>query len=95
MIDLGEVYDIRGFAYLARQDGGWNGAFAKTEFAISESDKTFDETAATTTFSKVRKAQIVELPKPIRGRFVRIRALSEVNGMAWGSAAEIGVLGTR
>jgi len=95
VIDLGEVYDIRGFAYLARQDGGWNGAFAKTEFAISESDKTFDETAATTTLGKVRKAQIVELPKPIRGRFVRIRALSEVNGMAWGSAAEIGVLGTR
>ena len=95
VIDLGDVYNIRGFAYLTRQDGGWNGAFAKTEFTVSPTDDSFGDVTATTTFGKVRKAQTVNLQTPARGRYVRIRILSEVNGKEWGSAAEIGIIGTK
>jgi|GEM_PF-62880 arylsulfatase A-like enzyme/trehalose utilization protein len=93
VIDLGKVREIRGFRYLARQDGGWNGAFAKTEFSVSDSPKTFPEAAAQATFKKVRTAQAVDIGKPVRGRYVRVRVLSEVNGEVWASAAEIGIVG--
>ena len=37
VMDLGAVYEVRGFRYLARQDSGWNGTFGKTEFHVSDS----------------------------------------------------------
>ena len=95
VIDLGAEHTIRGFRYLARQDGGWNGAFGKTEFSISNSPDQFDEPAITTTFQKQRTAQAADLKTPARGRYVRVRVLSEVNGNAWGSAAEIAIVGAK
>ena len=95
LIDLGAVYDVHGFRYLARQDGGWNGAFSETEFSVSESPEHFDTPTVRTTFTKVRTAQSADLEKPVRGRYVRIRILSEVNGNAWASAADIGIIGAK
>ena len=95
VIDLGAVYEIRGFCYLARQDNSWNGAFAETEFCVSESLYTFGNPVVRATFKKIRKAQAADCDKPVRGRYVRIRVLSEVNGNAWGSAADIAIVGTK
>jgi hypothetical protein len=96
VIDLGAQYEVSGFRYLARQDGGWNGAFAETEFYLAETLTDFPaEPSAKVTFTKSRTAQSADLAQPVKGRFVKIRILSEVNGGAWGSAAEIGVIGTR
>lgn len=92
IIDLGAVRQVRGFRYLARQDTGWNGAFAKTEFAVADSPDGFEQTALSVIFTKTREAQKADLEKPIRGRYVRVRVLSEVNEKPWASAAEIGVL---
>jgi len=94
VIDLGATCEIGGFRYLARQDGGYNGAFAKTEFCVSDSAEEFSEPVARATFKKIRTAQAADLAKPVRGRYVLIRILSEVNGGPWASAAEIGVVGT-
>jgi arylsulfatase A-like enzyme len=93
VIDLGKPYHVEGFRYLARQDGGWNGSFAKTEFYISDEADKFGQPILTTTFGKDRKAQTADLKTPPRGRYVKVKVLSEVNGGAWGSAAEIGVIG--
>ena len=93
VIDLGATYHVSGFRYLARQDGGWNGAFAKTEFSVGNSPTDFGSPAATVTFTKDRKGQSARCGKPTRGRYVKVRVLSEVNGEAWGSAADIGVIG--
>ncbi|MCH2064051.1 MAG: sulfatase-like hydrolase/transferase [Roseibacillus sp.] len=93
VIDLGAIYSISGFRYLARQDGGWNGSFAETEFYVSNSSDEFPSCAAKATFSKDRKPQSATCGKPVRGRYVKVRVLSEVNGEAWGSAADIGVIG--
>jgi hypothetical protein len=95
IIDLGAEYEIRGFRYLARQDGGWNGAFAETEFSVSNSPDSFGKPGVKKTFTKVKTAQTADCDAPVRGRYVRIRILSEVNGNPWASAAEIGVVGTR
>jgi arylsulfatase A-like enzyme len=95
VIDLGAVYQVHGFRYLARQDAGWNGAFAETEFFVGESPDAFAEPAVRTTFEKVRAAQAANCKQPVEGRYVRVRVLSEVNAKAWASAAEIGVVGVQ
>lgn len=93
VIDLGKVYKVEGFLYLARQDGGWNGAFATTEFSVSNSPTDFPATAIKATFGKTRTQQSADLKAPVSGRYVRVKVLSEVNGNPWASAAEIGVIG--
>ena len=91
--DLGGRREVRGFRYLARQDGGWNGTFAETHFWVGDSTDFSGEPVLKTTFARVRTPQAVECPDPISGRYVLIRIVSEVNGGAWGSAADIGVVG--
>ena len=92
ILDLGRERTIRGFRYLARQDNSWNGAFSETEFSVSNSPDKFPEPVVSVTFEKVRKVQGVDCDEVIRGRYVRIRIRSEVNGNPWSSAAEIGVI---
>ena len=92
VIDLGAEHTIRGFRYLARQDGGWNGAIAACEFHVGGSAEEFNEPLIATTFRKTKKAQEVTC-EPTRGRYVLLRVLSEVNGGPWASVAELGVVG--
>ncbi len=92
VIDLGKPRSIRGFRYMARQDGGWNGTFARCEFSVSDSPDEFAEPVAQATLKKTKEAQNVAC-KPVAGQYVLVRVLSEVNGNPWASAAEIGVLG--
>jgi hypothetical protein len=92
VIDLGAEKSISGFRYLARQDGGWNGAIAKCEFAVSNSADEFGEPVAQATFKKTKFSQEVKCD-PVKGRYVLIRVLSEVNNGPWASIAELGVVG--
>jgi len=92
VLDLGKTREIKGFRYLARQDTGWNGAFAKTEFYVSDSPDNFDKPAVTATFKKQRTPQTADCKKPARGRYVLVRILSEVNNGPWASAADIAVV---
>ena len=92
VIDLGRDRSVRGFRYLARQDGGWNGAIAKCEFFVSNSKDDFGEPVAKATFGKSRTSQEATC-KEVNGRYVRLRILSEVNGGPWASIAELGIVG--
>ena len=76
---------------MSRQDGGWNGALAKCEFAISDSADAFPAKSHPTTFEKTRDAQ--EFRFEGTGRYLHLRILSEVNGGPWASIAELGVIG--
>ena len=93
--DLGAACEVRGFRYLARQDGGWNGAFAETEFYVSNLLDTFAGSSAKATFKKLKVSQAADCKKPIRGRYVLVRILSEVNKGPWASAADIGIIGSK
>lgn len=93
VIDLGRQRTIRGFRYLARQDGSWNGAVAKCEFSVGDSPGEPGTLIATTTFEKLKTAQEVKCQRPVAGRYVRARFLSEVNGGPWASVAELGIVG--
>ena len=92
VIDLGKPSMIRGFRYMARQDGGWNGALKDVEFSVGDNPQEFDELTLKVTFRKTRSVQDVKC-KPVKGRYVRLRALSEVNEGPWASIAEIGIIG--
>jgi arylsulfatase A-like enzyme len=92
VIDLGREHIIRGFRYLARQDDGWNGAIKEIEIAISNDAGKFGEAAVKTTLKKTKSPQDIKC-EPAKGRFIRIRAHSEINGGPWASIAEFGVMG--
>ena len=78
---------------MARQDSGWNGAFGKTRFYVSDSKDSFPEKPTVeVTFAKERKAQEANCDGPTRGRYVRVVVSSGVNKGPWASAAEIGVI---
>jgi len=95
VLDLGEPREVRGLRYLARQDSSWNGAFGRTEVSVSNDPDAFPETPdLSITFGKVRTPQSASLPVPRRGRYVRIRVLSEVSGGPWASAADLGIVGS-
>ena len=92
ILDLGKPMVVEGFRYLARQDGGWNGAFANTEFTVSDSPDRFPTSQLKTTFKKTNLVQSADLTTPISGRYIKIRILSEINGRPWASAAELGII---
>lgn len=94
LIDLGEPRTVRGLVYLARQDRGWNGTIARCDLFVGDSPDGLGKGKATlsTTFKKTKKAQQATCD-PVKGRYVLIRALSEVADGPWASAAEFGLLG--
>ena len=92
VLDLGAERTIKGVRYLARQDAGWNGAIKDCELYVSSDPKDFSALAAKATFTKTKKPQDATC-KPTKGRYVLLRALSEVDGAPWATIAELGIIG--
>ena len=90
-INLGASYEIQGFRYLPRQVGV-NGGIDQYEFYVSNDGTTWSSPAATGSFANDATEKEV-LFNPVIGQFIRLRALREINGNPWTSAAEINVLG--
>jgi hypothetical protein len=91
-IDLGQSYSIDGFRMLPRQDGGVNGRIGQYEFYVSNDGITWGLPIATGTFTNNATEKEV-LFVASAGRYIRLKALTEVNGKPWTSVAEINVLG--
>jgi chitodextrinase len=91
-INLGGNYSIDGFRYLPRQDGEVNGTIGKYEFYVSADGVSWGSAVATGTFANTTTEKEVRFTAKT-GRYVRLRALTEVNGNPWTSMAEINVLG--
>src|SRR4051794_9029613 len=78
-IDLGGVYSISGFRYLPRQDGSQNGWIGQYEFYVSSDGTNWGSAVATGTFAKDATEKQVTFTART-GQYVRLRALTEVNG---------------
>jgi lysophospholipase L1-like esterase len=91
-IDLGAVYNMSGFRYLPRQGGRVNGKIGRYEFYVSTDGTNWGTPVVTGTFANDATEKEV-LFAPTTGQFVRLKALTEVNGNPWTSMAEINVLG--
>ena len=92
IIDLGREFTLTGFRLLARQDAGWNGTLKDIEITVANNPKTFGPPTLKATLKKTKSTQDLKCAA-LKGRFIRIRALSEINGGPWASLAEFGVKG--
>lgn len=82
---------IRGFGYLPRQDKSDHGTIKDYEFYASDDGISFGQPVKKGTFDP-GKGEKVETFDPIKCRFIKLKAISEINGLPWTSAAEIRVI---
>jgi len=91
VVELTPPATIKGFSYLPRQDDSENGMIKDYEFYVSNDGKDFGQPVKTGMFGPGKGKKTVTFEARIC-RFIKLRALSEINGEAWTSAAEIGVV---
>ncbi|MSU61083.1 MAG: hypothetical protein EXS31_01600 [Pedosphaera sp.] len=90
-VDLGAAFEISGFACLPRKGGG-NGTIRDYAFFVSDDGKKFNQPAATGAFASSNNWNEINLAIPVKGRYVRLRVLSEIGGHPWSSIAELRIL---
>ncbi|MGW4046277.1 family 20 glycosylhydrolase [Streptomyces sp. NPDC004721] len=91
--DLGAAKSVCAVTYLPRQGSGGgsgNGRIADYEIYLSTDGSTWGEPVAKGTFPNAAEAQWVPVPTTT-ARYLRLVALSEVNGNPWTAVAEVGV----
>jgi len=95
VVDLGARYTISGFTYLPRTDAADNGTIKDYEAYLSDKDMVLlplakGKPVAKGAFTKRKGENVVKFAAPVKGRYFRLRALSEVNGSpAWAGIAEL------
>jgi hypothetical protein len=91
IIELNPPAKIKGFTYLPRQDEGVNGTIKDYEFYVSDDGKEFGQPVKKGTLAEGKEKKTVTFEAKAC-RFIKLKALSEINGEAWTSAAEIEVI---
>ena len=91
VIELNPPSLIKGVTYLPRQDGNANGTIKDYEIYLSDDGVNFGQPVTKGTFENNSNLKTVAFD-PKQTKFFKLKALSEVNGEAWASAAEIGVV---
>ncbi|MFE3450782.1 discoidin domain-containing protein [Nonomuraea sp. NPDC059194] len=91
-LDMQAARSVSGFTYLPRQDGSTNGWIGGYEFYVSADGMNWGSALATGTFATDATLKTIRFPA-VAGRYVRFRALSEVNGNPWASCADLTVIG--
>jgi hypothetical protein len=95
-IDMGATNTLTGFTYLPRQDGNPNGIVAGYEFYVSNDSANWSVPVAAGKFlwpwPIQLSAKTVNFPS-VSGRYIRFRALGEINNGPWTTIAELTVLG--
>jgi hypothetical protein len=93
VIDLGASYALTSMRYTPRQDDNQNGMVKDYEFYVSDSTSDWGTAVKTGSFGSNTTPTTVTFTAKT-GRYIRFRALSEINGKAYTSVAEIDVAGT-
>jgi hypothetical protein len=91
IIELVPPCVITGFTYLPRQDASDHGTIKDYEFYLCDEGKKFDQPVKKGQFQPGKEEKIETFP-PKKCRFIKLKAISEINGLSWTSAAEIRVL---
>ena len=90
-VDLKESRQVLGLRYLPRQDMA-NGRIARYEIHVSRNGKNWGDSLASGRWPNKPAERKVKFTQPVEARFVRLTALSEVNGNPFASAAEVAPL---
>jgi hypothetical protein len=91
ILELSPAAKIKGFTYLPRQDDIENGTIKDYEFYVSQDGKEFGQPVKKGTFASGKDKKTVTF-EPRQCRFIKLKALSEINDQPWTSAAEIDVI---
>jgi hypothetical protein len=91
-IDLGDKYVIEGMRYLPRQTVEVNGTIARYEFYAGLSTEDWGAPVASGTWAANQQEKRVTF-EPVTARYIRLVALSEINGGDWTSVAELDLVG--
>ena len=92
-IDLGASYALTAMQYTPRQDVDDHGMVKDYEFYVSDSTTDWGSAVKAGTFGTSRTPTLVTFPAKT-GRYIRFVGLSEINGKAYTSVAELNVKGT-
>ena len=90
-IDLGTSANLNGFVYVPRQDSFTDGWIGQYEFYVSTDGMNWGSPVAAGTFPNDRTNKQVSFT-PTTGQYVRLRALTEVNGEPYTTMAELQLL---
>lgn len=88
-LDLGSARPVNRLYYRPRQNMA-NGRISTYEVLLSSDGTNWGSPVATGTFPNSTAERTVTIP-PTMARYVRLRALGEVNGNPWTSAAELNI----
>jgi hypothetical protein len=91
IIELSRACKISGFTYLPRQDESDHGTIQDYEFYVSDNGDDFGKPVKSGRLDEGKGKKTVSF-EPRQCRFIKLKALSEINDQAWTSAAEIGVV---
>ncbi len=91
VVDMVNTYMVTAFTYNGRTDGNQNGMIKAYEVYLSMDGKVWGTPVAKGEFRNTTAMQVATLKTPTLGRYLKLVALSEINGNKWTSAAEIGI----
>lgn len=91
IIELTPPARIKGFTYMPRQDDSENGTIKEYEFSVSDDGKDFGTPVKKGALESGKDTRTITFDAR-SCRFIKLKALSEINDGAWTSAAEIGVV---
>ena len=89
--DAGEECIIKGFSYLPRQDGGYNGVIKDYEVSISSDGKEW-KSVKKGSFDGNANVKRVMFDAPVKMRYIRFTALSSQNGADFAAGAEFEII---
>ncbi len=90
-IDLGGLKMIEVLRYLPRQSGGQNGTIKEYEIHTSLDGEHYRKRISGTWYQNTEEKFVLFRPTPCR--YIKLIAISEINGGEWASAAEINLNG--
>ena len=90
-VDLGRAVTLKGITYLPRQDMA-NGRIAECEIYCSAEPNVWAAPVAKVKWPNTDKLQTVNFQQPVKARYLKVVARSEVNGQSFAAIAELDVL---
>ena len=90
-IDLGRAVTLKGITYLPRQDGA-NGRIAECEIYCGTEPNSWSAPTAKVKWPNTDQLQTVDFKQPVKARYLKVVARSEVNRNPYASIAELDVL---
>ncbi len=97
IIDLGTVETLKGFTYLPDQSRWARGIISHYEFFVSNDGISWNNPVAKGEFSNIKNnpiKQVVDF-SPVKGRFIKLKAVSVLNNDNIFGVAEVGIVSSK